>query len=168
MEEFRPHSGRLRVSHGARRPAFGLDADADHAGRHAGAPVCGLHGGLSAGAEGPDPSGGATRTRLPPGAATRHISPLRWAVRHRSTAPPSHRAGGRGSRRVDGGVHDRSRESATVLRSPVDRGATHVLKDCADANLVFVRIFDGKISEPVCAVADGAVKYHACLHQLVV
>jgi hypothetical protein len=71
------------------------------------------------------PQGGATHTRLPPGAATRHISPLRRAVRHRPTAPPSHRAGGRGSRWVDGGVQDRSGESARVLRSPVDRGATH-------------------------------------------
>jgi hypothetical protein len=95
-----PLARRLRLQRDARLRTHLPDADADHAGRHAGAPVRGLHGGRGAGAEGrsdevslegaegPDPPSGATRARLPPGASTRDSRPLRRAVRRRSTAPP--------------------------------------------------------------------------------
>jgi hypothetical protein len=35
-------------------------------------------------------------------------------------------------------------------------------------DLVFVRIFDSEISQPVFAISYGAVEFHSCLHQLVI
>ena len=69
---------------------------------------------------------------------------------------------------IDEGVHDDPGSRQRFCEVQLTEVLRTFMEDCADANLVFVRIVDGKISEPVCAVADGAVKFHACLHQLVV
>lgn len=42
------------------------------------------------------------------------------------------------------------------------------MKHGAYADLVFVRIFDSKILQPVFAISYGAVEFHSCLQQLVI